>query len=205
MKLMGDMSYVASKLEAIRVSKNTSPYALTWNAPLMDQLFLTLHDGTDMGIVNDRAASALRDIVGIPGVQYEALAPVTDLIDAVHRATNSSEAVVRVNINIYGPPESRNELGRTLSACKFYLQRPDRQRQGSLYDNPHRIHFPHIKFSETELTPYEMASEDGVAGSKLRDPDKFHNAVSGIYAMLKRSSKLDQVEGDQRLRTELLP
>jgi SWI/SNF-related matrix-associated actin-dependent regulator of chromatin subfamily A3 len=198
-KLMGDMSEVQSKLN----SEITSQAAGHWSFGITkdtSQLYLKFRDGTQLGLLNAHTTEALDGVTDLPSVQLEALVDLIALRETMCRATKASDATIRVNINVYGTREARKEVGDRLSRGKVYLQHPDQQRGTSIYDNPHVLQLPGIKTSNQNLKP------DGVveSASKADKAEQFKNAVSNVYASLKRSSHLKRMAGDNRLRTPLL-
>ena len=197
---MGDMSEVQSKLN----SEIMSQAAGYWSFGITkdtSQLYLIFRDGTQLGLLNAHTTEALDSIIDLPSVQLEALVDLVALRETMCRAIRASDATIRVNINVYGTREARKEGGERLSKGKAYFQHPDQKRGGSIYDNPHVLQLPGMETSNQNLEP------DGVveSTSKADKAEKFKNAVSNVYASLKRSSHLKRMAGDNRLRTLLLP
>jgi SWI/SNF-related matrix-associated actin-dependent regulator of chromatin subfamily A3 len=193
-----------SGIDAMLNASNQSQAAGTYTFRIEKssaQLFLTFPDGTEFGVLNNHIAKALEDIVEQPSVQFDALAHILTLRETIGRATKASDAVVRVNINVYGPKEAGKDVGRHLSAKKVYLQRPDQQRPGSIYDNPHVLKLPDMQMPRIDY------NSKGTNDSSLRSDnfEHFRKTISDVYGSLKRGSKLKRVEGDNRLRTPLLP
>ena len=165
-----------------------------------DQVFLTFPDGTDFGILNTHIAEAVGGLAR-PSVRFEPLARISTLRETIGRATKANDAVARVNINVYGSKDASKDVGRHLSAQKVYLQRPDQQCPGSTYDNPHVLKLPEIQNLSIE---YKVnGTKDAV--SRSDKTDNFGKAISDLYASLKRGTGLKRVEGDNRLKTILLP
>lgn len=162
-------------------------------------MFLTLHDGTAFAILNKHMTEVLNSVIDLPSVQLEGLANLTMLRETISRATRAHDATSHVNINVYGSRDARKKLGCLLSAGKIYLQHPDQQRPGSVYDNPHFLAFPGMEDQSVNFKPQD---ESVLLGN---DADKFRKAVSDLYGSLKRSSHLKRALGDARLRTPLLP
>jgi SWI/SNF-related matrix-associated actin-dependent regulator of chromatin subfamily A3 len=197
---MGDMSEVESKLNSEVTSQAVGQWSfgITKHIP---QLYLTFPDGTQFGLLNERTTKALDNIIDLPSVQLEALVDLVALRETMCRAIRASDATIRVNINVYGTREARKEVGDLLSRSKIYLQHPDQIRGTSIYDNPHVLQLPGMETSSQSLKP------DGVveSASKADKTGQFKSAISNVYASLKRSSHLKRMEGDNRLRTPLLP
>jgi SWI/SNF-related matrix-associated actin-dependent regulator of chromatin subfamily A3 len=197
---MGDMSGIDAMLNTSNQSQAAGMYTFRIEKSSA-QLFLTFPDGTKFGILNNHIAKALEDIVEQPSVQFDALAHILTLRETIGRATKAIDAVVRVNINVYGPKEVGEDVGRHLSAKKVYLQRPDQQRPGSIYDNPHVLKFPDMQIPSIDYHS-EGANESSLRSDNV---EHFRKTISDVYGSLKRGSKLKRVEGDNRLRTLLLP
>ena len=190
---------IYAKLKVGNESEFAGYYAFKLKKSL-DQVFLTFPDGTDFGILNTHIAKAVEDLER-PSVQFEPLVHISTLYETIGRAVKASDAVVRVNINVYGSKDASKDVGRHLSAQKVYLQRPDQQRSGSIYDNPHVLKLPEIQ---------TLSIEHKIDGTKDKvsrsdKTDNFGKAISDLYASLKRGTGLKRVEGDNRLKTILLP
>ena len=196
------MSEIDGKLNIGNESQAPGYYAFRVKKS-SNQLLLAFPDGSEFGLLNAHTAKALEDLVERPSVQFEALAHIITLRETIGRAAKASDAVVRVNINVYGPPAACTDVGRRLSASKVYLQRPDQQRPGSIYDNPHVLKLPEMQMPSIDYKPGETG--DSASPSDISDTEHFRKAISDVYASLKRSSGLKRLEGDSRLRTCLLP
>ncbi|KAK2786144.1 hypothetical protein FQN53_006906 [Emmonsiellopsis sp. PD_33] len=198
-KLVGDMSEChrnllgRNRLLAFHIKKS-SP-----------QLLLTFPNCKGLGWLESHAAGALDALIERPSIQLEAVADVPSLQETISKVTKAKDAIIRVDICIYGPRESSAEVGRHLSNNKVYLQRPDpqRQRAGSIYDNPHVIKFPDLQIRDVDRRPTEMEEK----GSELtvESGEGFQKAIQDVYDSLHRSSNLRRLEGDSRLKTTLLP
>jgi SWI/SNF-related matrix-associated actin-dependent regulator of chromatin subfamily A3 len=197
---MGDMSQIELKLNSGNMVVVAGYFVFGIERP-STQVVLKFPDGTEFALLNTHTAKVLNNVIDLPEVQLEAIANPTTLRETICRATKASDATLRVNINVYGSKETRTEVGRHLSAGKVYLQHPDQQRPGSIYDNPHVLMFPGIQVQSVDSKPQKIGE------SKLRGDDNspFQEVVSQLYASLKRSSHLKRLEGDDRLRTTLLP
>ncbi|KAK2745332.1 hypothetical protein FQN55_006237 [Onygenales sp. PD_40] len=159
----------------------------------------------ELGWLESHAAGALDALIERPSIQLEAVADVPSLRETIGKVTKAKDAIIRVDICIYGSRESSADVGRHLSNNKVYLQRPDpqRQRAGSIYDNPHVIKFPDLQIRDVDRRPTEMEEE----GSELmvESGEGFQKAIQDVYDSLHRSSNLRRLEGDSRLKTTLLP
>jgi SWI/SNF-related matrix-associated actin-dependent regulator of chromatin subfamily A3 len=196
------MSQVDRKLTTGNESQNASHYVFKIRKSGA-QLLLAFPDSSEFGLLNTHTSQALEDLVEHPSIQFEALAQIVTLRETIGRVAKASEAIARVNINVYGSPDDSKHVGRHLSTKKVYLQRPDQLRPGSVYDNPHFLRVPGIQ----ESTIYHKLEErsTGASRSGIDDIERFQKTVSDVYASLKRGSGLKRLEGDNRLKTRLLP
>jgi SWI/SNF-related matrix-associated actin-dependent regulator of chromatin subfamily A3 len=162
------------------------------------EVLLKFPDGSEFVHLNTHTAKVLEGVIDLPSVQLDALVNLTTLRETICRATKASDATLRVNVNLYGSREARENVGDHLSAGKIYLQHPDQQRPGSTYDNPHVLALPGIQVESVDFKPQQNVLRGNGA-------DQFRKALSDVYASLKRGSHLKRLAGDERLRTSLLP
>jgi SWI/SNF-related matrix-associated actin-dependent regulator of chromatin subfamily A3 len=164
------------------------------------QIVLRFPDGTEFGVLNGHASKALENLVQQSAFQFEAIGSVQTIRETIGRVTKAADAVVRVNINVYGPRESSKEVGRHLSSQKLYLQRPDKLRIGLTYENPHVL-----AFADMQISSFENCLDVGSNKvPKLDDAEKFRETISNVYSSLKRGANLNKVQGDRRLKRTLL-
>ena len=164
------------------------------------QLSVNFQDGTEFGVLNIHYSEALVSLINNKSLQFDVIASITAIREVISRATKANDAVVRVNINVYGPSEEAKPVGLHLTSKKVYLQRPDNLRPDVLYENPHVLKFPDIFLPVAEYQ-VEVASNRVAAAN---DTEQFRETISNVYASLTRSMKLNIVEGDSRLKTQLL-
>jgi SWI/SNF-related matrix-associated actin-dependent regulator of chromatin subfamily A3 len=129
------------------------------------------------------------------------LVDLVNLRDVLNTAKTAKDTIFRVNINVYGSRNVQKEVGEHLSESKAFLQHPDHPRAGITYDNPHVLALPDI------LLPKTLAHVKDVHEPTLKSgpQDNFQEAVAHVLKSLKRSSHLQSLDGDQRLKTILLP
>lgn len=102
-------------------------------------------------------------------------------------------------MNVYGSASSSFATGRHLSRHKVWLQRPDWNRPGYAYSNPHVIKFDNLadgmQDATTEAEETDQSEEENLQGT-----------LEGVYSKLTRDSHLDSsMAEDLRLRTQLMP
>ena len=169
-----------------------------------NRFMISFPDGTPLGEANAQLEAALS---GIAEQQYhvdlEVFAPIRPIRETLSRATKEQEAVVRVNINIYGPRSIARTIGLELSTQKIYLQRPDYIKPGVVYDNPHVLKLG--TFDQTFQSQDPEIPEEKQPVSETEKAEAFQRTINTIYSSLTRGQTLAGSEGDNRLRTQLLP
>ncbi|KAF2024889.1 hypothetical protein EK21DRAFT_77766 [Setomelanomma holmii] len=165
------------------------------------QFLITFGAEGVLGEVNVSLEAALKSVAEQQYLlEYEVFAPVRAIRETISQTAKEKDAIVRVQINIYGPRNVAQAVGRELSQQKVYLQHPDHIRAGSDYDNPHVL-----KLSESQL-PFStntMVAEERVVEAAAEETLK--STVKDVYASLTRDKTLQSLEGDERLKTSLLP
>lgn len=167
----------------------------------IDKMTLTFADGTDFGILNEHASKILGKLIDQSRVDLDCLAPTLTLRETIEKASKAKDAVVRVDINVYGASSNRQDVGRYLSDNKLYLQRPDQVRPGLEYDNPHILHFSDMAAETFEYAPEPCVNDKPTSKST----EAFRQTISDVYSSLQRGSRLNCMEGDARVKTDLLP
>ncbi|CAI9627663.1 unnamed protein product [Alternaria burnsii] len=164
------------------------------------QFLVAFSDGAVVGEVNAQLDKALTSIAeqGYE-LELEVFAPTRAFQETIGRATREKEAVIRVQVNVYGPSAAADEIGRELSQHKLYLQRPAYIRDGARYSNPHMLTLPEFEGSMTVTRP--VLGETVPENPSLRS---FKNTIRDVYSSLTRDRDLSGLEGDERLNTTLL-
>jgi SWI/SNF-related matrix-associated actin-dependent regulator of chromatin subfamily A3 len=162
---------------------------------------ITFDDGAVLGEVNASLEQALNNISEQQYLmEFEVFAPIRAIRETISRATKEKDAIVRVQITFYGPQKSAQTIGRELSEMKIYLQRPDYIRQGADYDNPHVL-----KLADQQHTfPDVIVHKEDQSSEKAAD-NTLRKAIADVYSSLTRDKNLQGFEGDERLKTPLLP
>ena len=164
------------------------------------QFLVAFSDGAVVGEVNAQLDKALNSIAeqGYE-LDFEVFAPTRAIQETIGRATREKEAVIRVQVNVYGPSAAADEIGRELSQHKLYLQHPAYIRDGARYSNPHMLTLPEFEGSMTVTRP--VLEETVPENPSLRT---FKNTIQDVYSSLTRDRDLSGLEGDERLNTTLL-
>ncbi|KAG4441877.1 hypothetical protein IFR05_002618 [Cadophora sp. M221] len=158
-----------------------------------------------VGMINRPRFSSTLDILKAlktdsPYIQLDALGSMLPIRETLGRATKASDATVRVDINVYGPLSTLKSIGKLLSDSKVFLQRPDRPRPGTQYHNPHLLRFAGME----ALTLEQQSLTNRGSGPVVKDHTLFQKTITNVYASLTRGAHLDRVDGDRRLKTQLL-
>jgi SWI/SNF-related matrix-associated actin-dependent regulator of chromatin subfamily A3 len=157
------------------------------------------NDRIEFGYLRSNMNKALGDLLSESTLEFEAVAPTITLRETIGRAKKASEAMVKVDINVYGPRSSALSVGQRLSAYKLWLQRPDHSRVGLPYDNPHVLDIPGIE-------PDELPHHEDMTP---RSPDVYQNKdqllllLSHVYNSLNRSWNLGTIHRHEAISTEL--
>ncbi|KAF2638942.1 hypothetical protein P280DRAFT_404018 [Massarina eburnea CBS 473.64] len=169
-----------------------------------NQYVVTFPDGTVLGEANAQLEKALTTIFEQQyQIDFEVFAPIRPIRETISRATKEKEAIVRVNINIYGTRTIVQGIGQELSSHKIYLQRPDYIKPGLVYDNPHILKL--AAFQLPLIDQIDDLREDRKQENETKKEKDFKKTINTIYSSLTRNESLAGLEGDSRLKTKLLP
>jgi SWI/SNF-related matrix-associated actin-dependent regulator of chromatin subfamily A3 len=157
-------------------------------------------DGVVLGEVNTQLDNALLHISEQRyELGYEVFAPIKAMRETISKVIREKEAIVRVQVNVYGPLSAAEDVGREFSKAKLYLQSPDYVRYGTTYDNPHVLKLANSQAKE--LTAVQYVEEQGTGKAAAGE---LNQAIKDVYSSLTRSQNLEGLEGDERLLTPLL-
>jgi SWI/SNF-related matrix-associated actin-dependent regulator of chromatin subfamily A3 len=167
-------------------------------------ILLTLPDESEFGLLRDNMKTALESFLRqYPVIELEAVGHTTQLRNEISRASKPEEALVHVNINIYGPEDRAKEVGDELSKHKLWLQRPDNFKAQFPYRNPHALHFKEL---EGLMVEEEMRKELSTVSKPraLTEENRLNHLVREVEKSLTRANELGVETGDRRLNTGLL-
>jgi SWI/SNF-related matrix-associated actin-dependent regulator of chromatin subfamily A3 len=166
-----------------------------------NQHLITFDDGAVLGEVNASLGQALNNISEQQYLlNFEVFAPIRAIRETISRATKEKDAIVRVQITFYGPRKSAQIIGRELSQMKIYLQRPDYVRTGADYENPHVL-----KLVDEQHTFLDVVVHKEDQSSEKATDNSLKKVIADVYSSLTRDKNLQGFEGDERLKTALLP
>ncbi|GAB1214628.1 hypothetical protein ATERTT37_003792 [Aspergillus terreus] len=156
-------------------------------------------DGTKLGYFSRGITNALRDIVNLPSIEFEAVVNLAALESAILSPANPKLAV---EINVYGPASARDRVGADLSEKQLYLQMPNELREGIDYDNPHLLQFDGMDESGTEDEDTQAAE---IFNGNLHQAENFQQTITGLLGSLRRADGLQRLGGVERLTRPLYP
>jgi SWI/SNF-related matrix-associated actin-dependent regulator of chromatin subfamily A3 len=164
------------------------------------QFLITFQDGHVLGELNAQLEKALTNIEEQQLLlEYEVFVPSRATRDTISRAMKGKEAIIRVQVNLYGPLSSADSVGQELSLNKIWLQRPDYVRDSVAYANPHVLKFA----DDCDPLPKAASNVEEPSNSKARD-EALQQVIGDVYSSLTRNQNLKGLEGHERLLTPLL-
>ncbi|KAI1412100.1 SNF2 family N-terminal domain-containing protein [Hypoxylon sp. FL1857] len=105
-------------------------------------IFLQLVEFKDIAVLDIATANALRGLVAIQGCEVDVFVhgkQLSSVIDEYKAGKKHVEFAIK--LVVYGPRETRNEVGRLLSNAELYLQHTSITRpEVTDHDNPHVLH-----------------------------------------------------------------
>lgn len=169
-----------------------------------DHILLCFRDGgEEFGYLRSAEASALKPLLAKSFIEFEPFISTSYLMDIIGRANKSSEAIMKVDINVYGPLHAAAELGDTLSRDKLWLQKSTYLRSGVSYDNPHFLRLEINGIQVQPVQPVTQAASEGITSRKGRQ-ERLRKMVEEVYKSLDRTRHLDMVEGGDKVARKLL-
>ncbi|KAI0127862.1 SNF2 family N-terminal domain-containing protein [Xylariales sp. AK1849] len=197
-KVIGDMSVLDAKL------KPTHGLTLTQRFHLKDKtdhILLSFLDETEFGYLRANMTKGLGEMLAVPALYFEAVVGTDALRETIGRAQKPSEALVRVNINIYGLLSEADTVGSQLSFHKLWLQKPDNAIRDVTYKNPQVLEFEGIDSSMLEK-PSELLER----GRPKPRTEEHHlrQTVTEVYNASKRQDGLVQITVSGRFKTIML-
>ncbi|KAJ0372873.1 hypothetical protein COL26b_008881 [Colletotrichum chrysophilum] len=208
-KLIGDMAITDSKLLAAHQAAMTSgktQYQRFALSDSQDHVLLAFRDkeNTDFGYLRTAPGKTLQPLLARTDVEFEPIAPTIALRETIGRAKKPVEAMVKVDINVYGPRGAAHEVGDKLSEGKLWLQKPAHPRKDVDYDNPHVL-----RLDGVEVTADNVVRPVNSGGPAKRQPreDTLRKMMMEVYQSLDKNRDLrylDKVDGGEGLNSQLL-
>ncbi|KAH6647230.1 SNF2 family N-terminal domain-containing protein [Truncatella angustata] len=198
-KVVGDMSVLDAKL---RPTQNTTLNQRFQLKDKTDHVQLSFADGTEFGYLRGNYTKGLASYLASPTLYFEAIVGTDTLRETIGRAAKPSEALVRVNINVYGPPSEADDVGARLSEHKLWLQKPDHLFRDIEYKNPQVLEFEDLDLSLLDQ-PMELL-ERGRAKPRTEE-DHLLQTVHQVYNSTRRQDGLAQRDVSGHFKTKMLP
>lgn len=161
---------------------------------------VTFNEGSEFGYLDEHIIGVMAPILERPEFECNAFAEINAIRSTIGRAQKSTDAIIRVDININGPKSLAQDIGQELSKKKAWLQRPFTTKFP--YYNPHVIKFDDL--DPQDAMDLEVDASE-VPREKKQSVEEFQSTVAEVYKTLNRDKDLSRIEGDRRLRTHLLP
>ncbi|KAJ5014593.1 DNA repair protein RAD5B [Colletotrichum sp. SAR 10_99] len=208
-KLIGDMAITDSKLLAAHQAAMTSgktQYQRFALSESQDHVLLAFRDkeNTDFGYLRTAPGKTLQPLLARTDVEFEPIAPTVALRETIGRAKKPVEAMVKVDINVYGPRGAAQEVGDKLSEGKLWLQKPAHPRKDVDCDNPHVLRLDGVDVMAEDLV--RPVNSGGPAKRQPRE-DTLRKMMMEVYQSLDKNrglKDLDKVEGGKGLISKLL-
>ncbi|KAL0931446.1 DNA repair and recombination protein rad5c [Colletotrichum truncatum] len=203
-KLIGDMNDIDTTLNEAHHAAATPGKTKHQRFTLSERqehVLLSFRDNTDFGYLRSGPGKTLSPLLAKRFVDFEPIAPIQELREVIGCAKKSVEAMVKVDINIYGPRSAAQLVGDTLSNGKLWLQTPTHPRKDVEYENPHLLPLDGVE----ELTVQEVRQVNA-GGPARRQPreENLRKMMMEVYDSLKKTRHLDKVEGGKGLKNDLL-
>ncbi|KAM0263536.1 hypothetical protein ACHAQJ_001155 [Trichoderma viride] len=202
-KLIGEMQAIHSRLD-----KMEAMYEHFKIKKQDDHVLLSFQDAEDdgsgdFGYLRSAVGKTLVPLLALSYINFEPMGQACSLKDIIGRANKPSEAIAKVDINLYGPQWAAAEVGDTLSHGKLWLQKSSHMKRGVTYDNPHFLRLKINGVQMQSMQSVNQTSNEGPTCKKNRE-ERLRKMVEEVYKSLDRSRDVDMVEGGDRVNKELL-
>lgn len=167
-----------------------------------DHIQLSFADGTEFGYLRANMTKGLAQFLSSSQLYLEAIVGTDELRETIGRAGKPAEALVRVSVNIYGPPEEADDVGSKLSEHKLWLQKPDNMIRDVEYKNPQFLDFEGL-----DLTLLDKPMELMERGRPKPRTEEQHlrETVTQVYNSTRRQEGLTQIAVSGHFKTDMLP
>ncbi|KAM0548185.1 hypothetical protein ACHAPJ_009983 [Fusarium lateritium] len=160
-------------------------------------------DDKHFGHLRSAVGQTLQPFISHQRVELEPLALKADLREIIQRASKSADAMVKVDINVYGPRLDTTTVGGALSDGNLWLQRSSHGRAGTVYENPHFLTIGLEDGHTQALQNMDPVSNNEAPKKKTRD-DQLRKMVEDVYKTVDNTRELELVEGGDRVTRQLL-
>ncbi|GKT49800.1 DNA repair protein RAD5B [Colletotrichum spaethianum] len=157
-------------------------------------------DATEFGYLRSGPGKTLAKLLSSENLEFEPIAQAVALRETIGRAKKPVEAMVKVDINVYGPRNRAQDVGKTLSEGKLWLQMSDHARREFPYDNPHML-----QIKNAEHMSAEVAREVNSRAPTGRQPreEKLRIMMEEVYYSIQNKRHLRREDGVKGLKHEL--
>ncbi|KAK8040667.1 hypothetical protein PG991_000455 [Apiospora marii] len=202
-KLIGNMAEAREKVVQVDGKGEGLMYSV---GPSDNYVMLNFPDGSPFAQVNEGTSKALSSVFGITGVYVLAFTTGQAVEHVLRRAKTPGQAVMAVDLNIYGPKSKLDEVGRELSTNKAFLQDPDKGTDNMEYNNPHIISFTGIAEPDQDSSSarWDLQQVQGRGKPARSSAKEMQQTASNIYHSLTRFRALEKVSTVANVITPLL-
>ncbi|KAH8802968.1 SNF2 family N-terminal domain-containing protein [Xylogone sp. PMI_703] len=198
-KLVGEMQIIHSKLGESEVD-----YKRFKLIKEEEHIFLRFDDdGEKLGYLRSGTCKTLAPLLDTPYVKFEPIVSTFSLKEVIGQAKKSVEAMVKVDINVYGQRRMAANVGDALSSGKLWLQRPGHARSEAEYDNPHFLHLEINNHQLQPILPVSQVADQGLV-NRMRRKERLRKMVEEVYKSLDSTRHLDMVDGGDMVTGKLL-
>ncbi|KAK1968726.1 SNF2 family domain-containing protein [Colletotrichum sublineola] len=207
-KLVGDMGVFDTKIrdthqkELMHAPGQTTYQRFTLTEQ-QEHVLLAFRDDpemTEFGYLRSGPGKTLARLLAQESLEFEPVAQTAALRETIGRAKKPVEAMVKVDINVYGPRNRAHEVGKTLSEGKLYLQMPDHARSRFPYENPHMLRIKDAEHMATEAV--REVNSRTPTGRQPRE-EKLRKMMLEIYKSIQNKRHLRREDGAKGLKHEL--
>ncbi|KAL8376886.1 hypothetical protein RB595_007831 [Gaeumannomyces hyphopodioides] len=175
-----------------------------------EYIMLKFPDDTNFAQVSElltRGLGAVHKLCPEGGLDVRAFVKSADVHNVLQRAKRPAEAVLKVDINLYGPRSYAEKVGSVLSDAEIYLQYPDDGLglHGLECHNPHVIEFPGLEYVPRDSTNGSDPANGTWEANTSEGQENERRAILGAYESLTRHKNLERTKAGSGIRTQLLP
>ncbi|KAL2681200.1 hypothetical protein Neosp_008807 [[Neocosmospora] mangrovei] len=203
-KMGGNMSTVDERLKACR--ERYQRFTLKEQKDHREHAFLCFPDDLTFGHLRSGTGKVLLSLITKPNVEFEPIGETLKLREVIERAGKPADAIVKVNIDVYGPRNSAKDVGDELSRAKLWLQRSDTSHiinPGVEYHNPHFLRI-RIRGSDAEILQPSQPVVNNATSRKQTREEQLRKMVEEVYKTVGSNRDVDRAEGGSRVTRELL-
>ena len=161
------------------------------------------NDNNEFGYLRSGVGKILAPLLQKQSLEFEPIVLTSTFKSAIEQANKASEALLKIDINIYGLRQIAKEIGDVLSSGKLWLQKSSHARLGVTYDNPHLLNLK-MEGLSTQFVHSVGQSGDESSTSKVEREERLRKMVEEVYTSLDHNRHLDVVESGAGVTRKLL-